>query len=58
MPKDHGLTLDDDRDGALPRVLRARTRACFYPELHDCFYNAGFLELAKATGARSTRSRR
>ena len=46
VPEDHGLTLDDI---ATPhfRGFLAKNSALFYPELHDLFYNAKFLELVK-----------
>jgi hypothetical protein len=46
VPKDHGLTLDDI---AIPhfRGFLAKNSVLFYPELHDLFYNAKFLELVK-----------
>ena len=46
VPEDHGLTLDDI---ATPhfRGFLAKNSVLFYPELHDLFYNAKFLELVK-----------
>ena len=52
------LTLDDVATAHF-RGFFGKNSVSFYPELDDCFYNSGFLELVTATtGARSTRSRR
>lgn len=46
VPKDHGLTLDAIATAHF-RGFFAENSCCYYPQLHDCFYNAPFLELAK-----------
>ena len=38
VPKDHGLTLDDIASPQF-RGFYGQNSVCFYPELHDCFYN-------------------
>jgi hypothetical protein len=40
------LTLDDIATGHF-RGFLAKGSVCFHPELHDCFYNARFLDLAR-----------
>jgi hypothetical protein len=46
LPEGLELTLDDI---AAPqfRGFYGQNSVCFYPEIHDCFYNAEFLEIAK-----------
>ena len=46
VPKDHGLTLDTIASAHF-RGFFAENSCCYYPELHDCFYNAQFLERVK-----------
>jgi len=46
VPENHGLTLDDIASPQF-RGFYAQNSVCFYPEIHDCFYNARFLETAK-----------
>lgn len=46
VPKDHGLTLDAIATANF-RGFLAENSCLYYPELHDCFYNAGFLGRAK-----------
>jgi hypothetical protein len=46
VPKDHGLTLDDIATAGF-RGFYAQNSVCFYPEIHDCFYNARFLDQVK-----------
>jgi len=46
VPPDHGLTLDD-LSGPHFRGFFAQNSVCFYPELHDLFYNERFLETIK-----------
>ena len=46
VPENHGLTLDDIASPQF-RGFYAQNSVCFYPEIHDCFFNAGFLELVK-----------
>jgi len=46
VPKDHGLTLDDIATANF-RGFLAENSVLYHPELHDCFFNAGFLEQAK-----------
>src|SRR6476620_4065074 len=47
IPPDHGLTLDDIA-GPHFRGFFAKNSVLFYPELHDLFYNARFLEAVKS----------
>jgi hypothetical protein len=47
VPKNHGLTLDTITTANF-RGFFAENSCLYYPELHDCFYNAGFLEQVKA----------
>jgi hypothetical protein len=46
VPKDHGLTLDSIASANF-RGFLAENSCCYYPELHDVFYNSRFLELVK-----------
>jgi hypothetical protein len=46
VPENHGLTLDD-LSGPHFRGFFAQNSTVLYPELHDIFYNARFLELVK-----------
>ena len=46
VPKDHGLTLDDIASPQF-RGFYGQNSVCFYPELHDCFYNDAFIETVK-----------
>lgn len=46
VPENHGLTLDDIATAHFRGYL-AENSCCYYPELYDCFYNPGFIELAK-----------
>lgn len=46
VPENHGLTLDD-LSGPHFRGFFAKDSVCLYPELHDTFYNAKFLDLVK-----------
>ena len=46
VPEDHGLTLDD-LSGPHFRGFFAQNSTLFYPELHDVYYNAKFIELVK-----------
>ncbi len=46
VPKDHGLTLDAIATANF-RGFFAENSCLHYPEIHDCFYNAGFLERVK-----------
>lgn len=46
VPKNHGLTLDTIATANF-RGFLAENSCLYYPELHDCFYNAGFLEQVK-----------
>jgi len=46
VPENHGLTLDDLSPPHF-RGFFAQNSVCFYPELHEVFYNATFLELVK-----------
>lgn len=46
VPKDHGLTLDAISTATF-RGFLAENSCLYYPEIHDCFYNARFLELVK-----------
>ena len=46
VPEGHGLTLDDIA-GPLFRGFLGQNSVCFHPEIHDCFYNQGFLDLVK-----------
>ncbi len=47
VPENHGLTLDSIATANF-RGFLAENSCLYYPELHDCFYNAAFLERAKA----------
>lgn len=47
VPKNHGLTLDAIATAHF-RGFLAENSCVYYPEIHDCFYNAGFLERVKA----------
>ncbi|MCU0268495.1 MAG: hypothetical protein MUF83_07585 [Acidimicrobiales bacterium] len=46
IPEGIELTLDMAA-AANFRGFYGQNSVCFYPEVHDCFYNAGFLELVK-----------
>lgn len=46
VPKNHGLTLDSIATANF-RGFLAENSCLYFPELHDCFYNARFLDLAK-----------
>jgi hypothetical protein len=46
VPEGHGLTLDDIVSPSF-RGFFAQNSVCFYPELHDVFYNEPFLAMAK-----------
>ena len=46
VPKDHGLTLDAIATANF-RGFLAENSCVYYPEIHDCFYNAGFIERVK-----------
>ena len=46
VPDNHGLTLDDITPPHF-RGYFAQNSVCLYPELHDIFYNAKFLDLVK-----------
>lgn len=46
VPEGLDLTLDDIASPQF-RGFYGQNSACFHPEVHDCFYNADFLELAK-----------
>ena len=46
VPENHGLSLDDIASPQF-RGFYGQNSVCFYPEVHDCFYNAGFLEVVK-----------
>ena len=46
VPKDHGLTLDDIATAHF-RGFYGQNSVCFYPEIHDCFYNDTFIEAVK-----------
>jgi hypothetical protein len=46
VPENHGLTLDDITPPHFRGYL-AQNSVCLYPELHDVFYNAKFLDLVK-----------
>ena len=45
-PEGHGLTLDDVVSPNF-RGFFAQNSVCYHPEIHDCFYNEGFLDLVK-----------
>jgi len=47
MPENFNLTLDDLATANFRGILGDGS-TCFFPEIEDCFYNGGFLELAKA----------
>jgi hypothetical protein len=44
--ENHGLTLDDIASPQF-RGFYAQNSVCFYPDVHDCFYNKRFLEIAR-----------
>lgn len=46
VPKNHGLTLDSIANANF-RGFYGQNSVCFYPDIHDCFYNAEFIERAK-----------
>ncbi len=46
VPPNHGLTLDSLATANF-RGFLAENGCCYYPELHDCFSNAAFLEHAR-----------
>ncbi len=46
VPKGHGLTLDAMATANF-RGFYAANSCCYYPEIHDCFFNAGFIERVK-----------
>ena len=46
VPENHGMTLDSIATAHFRGYL-AEGSCCYYPEIHDCFYNAAFLELAR-----------
>lgn len=46
VPENHGLTLDDIATANF-RGFLAENSCCWYPEIHDCFYNPDFIERAK-----------
>lgn len=46
VPKDHGLTLDSIATANF-RGFFGENSCCYYPELHDCFYSAEFIAMAK-----------
>ena len=46
VPENHGLTLDDIASPHF-RGFYGQNSVCFYPEIHDCFYNGAFLDLAR-----------
>lgn len=46
MPEGLDITLDD-LAGPLFRGFYGQNSVCFHPEVHDCFYHEGFLELVK-----------
>ncbi len=46
VPENHGLTLDSIATANF-RGFLAENSCVYYPEIHDCFYNAAFVELAK-----------
>jgi hypothetical protein len=47
VPKDHGLTLDSIASAHF-RGFYGQNSVCYFPEIHDCFYNAEFLSIVKA----------
>jgi hypothetical protein len=47
VPENQGLTLDDVA-GPHFRGFFAQNSVCLYPEVHDVFYNAKFLDLVKS----------
>jgi hypothetical protein len=47
VPEGHGLTLDDIATAQF-RGFFGENSVCFHPELHDVFYNPGFLEQARS----------
>jgi len=47
VPKDHGMTLDSIATAHF-RGFYGQNSVCYFPEIHDCFYNAEFLSIVKA----------
>jgi hypothetical protein len=46
VPEGLNLTLDDIATAHF-RGFYGQNSVCFFPEIHDCFYNAGFIEQVK-----------
>jgi hypothetical protein len=47
VPKDNGMTLDSIATAHF-RGFYGQNSVCYFPEIHDCFYNPEFLAIAKA----------
>jgi hypothetical protein len=46
VPENHGLTMDDVASSQF-RGFYGQNSTCYYPEINDCYYHDGFLDLVR-----------